>query len=105
MALSRRQPAGQVMAQQPSSRLRDQMPGINHHQPALAAKTSNSDPKSDSGAFEPLLDAEEAAKLLRIHPQTLLRGARRGEIPAIRVGRLWRFRASILNQWLERIAS
>jgi excisionase family DNA binding protein len=80
------------------------MPGISH-QPAIAAKASEGEPTSDTGAFEPLLDADEAAKLLKIHPQTLLRSARRGKIPAIRVGRLWRFRASILNQWLEKIAS
>jgi helix-turn-helix protein len=29
--------------------------------------------------FEPLLDSEEAAALLRIHPKTLQRLARRGE--------------------------
>jgi excisionase family DNA binding protein len=52
-----------------------------------------------------LLDTEEAARLLRIHPKTLRRNARRGEIPATRVGRLWRFRASVLNEWLERLAS
>jgi excisionase family DNA binding protein len=58
-----------------------------------------------SECFEPLLDTEEAAKLLRIHPKTLRRSARLGEIPATRIGRLWRFRASVLNEWLERIAS
>ncbi|HZQ17873.1 MAG TPA: helix-turn-helix domain-containing protein [Terriglobales bacterium] len=55
--------------------------------------------------FEPLLDTEEAAKLLRIHPKTLRRSARLGEIPATRIGRLWRFRVSVLNDWFDRIAS
>jgi excisionase family DNA binding protein len=55
--------------------------------------------------FEPLLDVAEAAKLLRIHPKTLRTKARRGIIPATQVGRLWRFRASALNEWLEEIAS
>ena len=62
-------------------------------------------PPEISARFEPLLDTEEAAKLLRIHPKTLRRSARLGEIPATRIGRLWRFRASVLNEWLERIAS
>jgi excisionase family DNA binding protein len=62
-------------------------------------------PAEAAQRFEPLLDAEEAARLLRIHPKTLRRSARLGEIPATRIGRLWRFRASVLNEWLERIAS
>ncbi|HEY1462853.1 MAG TPA: helix-turn-helix domain-containing protein [Terriglobales bacterium] len=55
--------------------------------------------------FEPLLDSEEAAALLKIHPKTLQKMAREGEITGIQVGRLWRFRASALNQWLDKIAS
>lgn len=52
--------------------------------------------------FEPLLDSEEAARLLRIHPKTLQKMARRGEIHGSHVGKLWRFRASDLNDWLYR---
>ena len=52
--------------------------------------------------FEPLLNTEEAAKLLRIHPKTLQRMARTGEIVGIQIGKLWRFRVSDLNAWLTR---
>jgi excisionase family DNA binding protein len=64
-------------------------------------------PQTDKndGRFEPLLDVAEAAKLLRIHPKTLRVKARRGVIPAIQIGRVWRFRASALNRWLDEIAS
>jgi excisionase family DNA binding protein len=55
--------------------------------------------------FESLLDVAEAARLLRIHPKTLRNKARRGIIPGVQVGRLWRFRASALNEWLDDIAS
>lgn len=52
--------------------------------------------------FEPLLDDERAAEFLGgIHPKTLQRMARRGEIPAYRVGRFWRYRASELDEWLR----
>ncbi len=51
--------------------------------------------------FEPLLDSDEAAALLKIHPKTLQRMARNGEITGIQIGKLWRFRASQLNQWME----
>ena len=51
-------------------------------------------------SFEPLLDAREAAKLLRVHHMTLLRLVRRGQFPAAKVGKLWGFRVSDLNAWI-----
>jgi excisionase family DNA binding protein len=39
--------------------------------------------------------------LLQIHPKTLQRMARQGIVPAFRIGDLWRFRASSLDQWLR----
>lgn len=47
-------------------------------------------------AAEPYLDTDEAAALLKIHPKTLQRMAKRGEIQGVRVGKLWRFRVSDL---------
>jgi excisionase family DNA binding protein len=58
------------------------------------------------GNFERLLDSDEAAALLGIHKKTLQKMARNGEIPGIQIGDLWRFRASVLNEWLNsRLAS
>ena len=51
---------------------------------------------------EPLLDSEEAAAIVRIHPKTLQRFAREGQIQAIHIGKLWRFRQSALEAWIER---
>ena len=62
-------------------------------------------PARGESNFETLLDVAEAARLLRIHPKTLRSKARRGVIPGVQVGRLWRFRASALNEWLDEIAS
>jgi len=50
--------------------------------------------------FEQLLDSDEAAALLKIHPKTLQKMARNGEISGVQIGKLWRFRASVLNAWL-----
>jgi excisionase family DNA binding protein len=47
--------------------------------------------------FERFLDSRQAAALLQIHPKTLQRLARKGEIRAMRIGKLWRFRASDLD--------
>jgi excisionase family DNA binding protein len=51
-------------------------------------------------SFEQLLDSDEAAALLKIHPKTLQKMARNGEITGVQIGKLWRFRASVLNAWL-----
>jgi excisionase family DNA binding protein len=59
---------------------------------------------TQENAFEPLLDSEEAAALLKIHPKTLQKLARNGEVAAIHIGKLWRFRASALNSWIKKIA-
>jgi excisionase family DNA binding protein len=49
-----------------------------------------------SGSFHlaPLLDTDEAAAIMKIHPKTLQRFARPGRIRGVHVGKLWRFRAS-----------
>jgi excisionase family DNA binding protein len=52
-------------------------------------------------AFERLLSADEAIKLIPVHRNTLLLWARQGKIPSIAVGRRVFFRASDLNRWLE----
>jgi excisionase family DNA binding protein len=56
-------------------------------------------------SFEPLLDSDEAAALLNIHPKTLQRLARRGEVPGIQIGEMWRFRVSALNAWMNGIGT
>jgi excisionase family DNA binding protein len=62
----------------------------------------SNEPIRNTANYEPLLDSEEAAELLRIHPKTLQRMARNQEVPGIQIGKLWRFRMSELNAWLCR---
>lgn len=56
---------------------------------------------ADDTAFEPLLGAKEAAKLLCVHEKTVQAMARSGEIPCLRFGKYWRFRASVLDAWVR----
>ena len=51
---------------------------------------------------EPLLDSHQAAAMLKVHPRTLQRLVHRGEIAAVHVGKLWRFKASVLIEWIDR---
>ena len=52
------------------------------------------------GSFERLLDTRAAAKLIGVHEKTIQRMARKGLIPGFRIGDLWKFRASLLDEWL-----
>ena len=58
-------------------------------------------PRDYSAQFEPFLTDAEVAKLLGgLHPKTVQRMARRGEIPHHRFGKYYRYRASELNAWV-----
>jgi excisionase family DNA binding protein len=59
------------------------------------------DQKSGAQDFEPLLDSQQAAELMRVHPETVKRRARSGEIPGMKFGKLWRFRISALESFVQ----
>ena len=52
--------------------------------------------------FEVFLTTEEVLTYLKITPRTIYRLIRNGELPAVRIGRQWRFRRADLDRWLER---
>jgi excisionase family DNA binding protein len=56
---------------------------------------------STDGISQPdqVWDCQEAAQFLRIHPKTVVRLARGGQLPSFRIGNRWRFRASDLDSW------
>jgi excisionase family DNA binding protein len=47
-----------------------------------------------------VLTLREAADFLRCSPDTVKRHARAGELPASKIGRVWRFRRADLDEWL-----
>lgn len=67
------------------------MPGPERNKPPRKTKT----------ASEEVLDAFEAAWLIGAHVETLRRMARRGQVPAYKVGKDWRFRREALDEWCE----
>ena len=44
---------------------------------------------------------EEVALYLRLKPQTIYKWAQEKRIPAVKLGKEWRFRRSILDRWLD----
>ncbi|MHB1023084.1 MAG: helix-turn-helix domain-containing protein [Acidobacteriaceae bacterium] len=71
--------------------------------PSEETSTSSKRPSSRyADAPERLIDSEEAAAIIGIHPKTLQKMARRGQIRGVHVGKLWRFRASTIEEWIAR---
>lgn len=48
----------------------------------------------------PLMDSNQAAQFLGVHPRTLQRMVLRGQIAGVRVGKLWRFVPSAIQDWI-----
>src|SRR4051812_18245944 len=47
-----------------------------------------------------LLTVEELAKYLKIKPDTIYKKVRKGELPAIKLGKLVRFPKELIDQWI-----
>ena len=55
---------------------------------------------TETDANPTIMNVEEVAGYLRVAPATVYRLAQRGEIPAAKVGRVWRFQKEAINRWL-----
>ena len=62
----------------------------------MSEKTNNADS---------MMTVEEVAEYLSLHPLTVRRLARDGEIPAFNVGRQWRVKRALLERWIEEQSS
>ena len=48
-----------------------------------------------------ILTLEQVAKYLRLEPQTIYKWVQEGSIPAAKIGKEWRFRKSIVDEWID----
>ena len=48
-----------------------------------------------------IMNVDEVARYLRVVPDTIYRKARRGEIPAVKMGKVWRFPKETIDKWLN----
>jgi excisionase family DNA binding protein len=50
-----------------------------------------------------VMTVKELSDYLRVHPSTIYKLLRRGELPGFRIGTDWRFNAEVIDKWcLER---
>jgi excisionase family DNA binding protein len=55
--------------------------------------------------MDELLDIDAVARYLGVSTRTAYERVRRGDLPAIKIGRLWRVRVADLEAWLDRAAA
>ncbi|MBP1675204.1 MAG: putative IIA-like nitrogen-regulatory protein PtsN [Bacteroidetes bacterium] len=48
-----------------------------------------------------IMTLEEVAEYLRVKPQTIYTWAQEKKIPAAKLGKEWRFKKSIIDQWFN----
>lgn len=48
-----------------------------------------------------LMTVEQMAKYLQVDQYTIYVWARKGRMPAFKIGRFWRFRKEEIDKWLE----
>ena len=54
----------------------------------------------DPNGQDRILTVEQIAELIGVTPYTVRQWARDRKIPALRLGKYWRFRESSIRQWL-----
>ena len=48
-----------------------------------------------------IMTTKEVAKYLRLHEITVCKHAAEGKMPAVRVGRVWRFDKEAIDKWIS----
>jgi excisionase family DNA binding protein len=69
---------------------------IDSMQPGINIMDVNSPEKFS----DPLWTVEDVADYLKLQPETIRSMARRGELPALKIGKVWRFQKHAINEML-----
>ncbi len=59
------------------------------------------DPRGRRTTHNEILTIDEVAEYLRLTPQTIYKWAQEKRIPAVKLGKEWRFRRSIIDRWFD----
>jgi excisionase family DNA binding protein len=82
------------------------MPVLPYKDGSYMIETKDSHSSDDNGGLlaartEPLWTVKDVGEYLRLKPETVRMMARARKIPAIKVGKAWRFRASEIKEILN----
>ena len=73
------------------------------HTEATYLDTGSSSEINPSQIHEALWTVEDVADYLKLQPDTIRSMARRGELPAIKLGKVWRFQRSAIHDMLAKM--
>ena len=77
---------------------------IIDEQNELLISTVNLQANEESGSLAgPLWTVEDVADYLQLQPETIRSMARRGELPALKIGKVWRFQKHAIHEMLTRM--
>ena len=48
-----------------------------------------------------IMTVEEVAKYLKLKPQTVYKWAQEGHLPGAKLGKEWRFRRQMIDEWID----
>ena len=51
--------------------------------------------------MDEIMTIEDVAKYLKLKPQTIYTWAQNGSIPAAKLGKEWRFKKSVIDNWFN----
>ncbi len=71
---------------------------------SIHSSTSPLEFDSSTLLVEPLWTVENVAEYLKLQPETIRSMARRGELPAIKIGKVWRFQWHTIHEMLINIS-
>jgi excisionase family DNA binding protein len=61
--------------------------------------------KKTEAVTDEIMTAQEVAQYLRLAEATIYKLAQAGEIPAVKVGRTWRFKRQLIDEWFRKSAA
>ncbi len=67
-------------------------------------KANLPDYDSRGSLSDPLWTVEDVADYLKLQPETIRGMARRGELPALKIGKVWRFQQRAIHELLMKSA-
>jgi excisionase family DNA binding protein len=76
---------------------------MKNHQTYTDSTLSSSDTlveRANINPSAPLWTVDEVASYLKLQPETIRSMARRGELPAIKLGKVWRFNKIAIHEML-----
>ena len=69
-----------------------------------APVTDNPAEYNSTGSIgDPLWTVEDVADYLKLQPETIRSMARRGELPALKIGKVWRFQSRAIHAMLVKM--